>query len=530
MEQAQAQPIFRDTENLDQALAQDSGEIPSWLNNIPEDIDDAFYDALAPVAGRDASMPAQNSRATKKAGKHPAPAVSWDFPTTQDGIAIAFVQRHGQNVRFNHSIGKWFIWKGYYWELQETKLAFHWVRLVCREIAKKAADAEQKSLARGLRKVSTAAAVEVFAQADPAVAVTQNAFDRNPWLLGTPHGVVDLKTGNIIEAKREYLITKITSVSPKKGECNKWKKFLLEVTRGDEAMVRYIQQLTGYMLTGDTTEEILIFVYGGGGNGKTVFLNVIRNVLNLYAKAASMDMFMASKNDRHPTDLAMLAGARLVTASETEDGRAWAESRIKQLTGHDPITARFMRQDFFTFLPEFKLLLVGNHAPQLRNVDEAITRRFRVIPFLFKPEHPNKNLENELKEEYQEILQWMIEGCLDWQKNGLITPEAVNTFTKDYLDSQDTMKQWIDDCCEIDPSYECRIKYLFSSWEEYAKEANIFAGTKRSFVPKIIQRVNGFKRIASDNIAVIQGVRLTYDELNKAKDEDLKKRGLLPRN
>ena len=146
-------------------------------------------------------------------------------------------------------------------------------------------------------------------------------------------------------------------------------------------MMRFLQQIVGYCLTGDTREHALFFIYGPGGNGKSVFLNTVSAIIGDYATTAAMDTFVASKSDRHPTDLAGLRGARLVAASETEEGRAWAEAKIKAITGGDPISARFMRQDFFTYRPQFKLVIVGNHKPVLKNVDDAAERRFNIIPF-----------------------------------------------------------------------------------------------------------------------------------------------------
>src|SRR4029077_13979269 len=153
-------------------------------------------------------------------------------------------------------------------------------------------------------------------------------------------------------------------------------------------------------------------------NGKSVYLNILSSLMNDYATVAAMDTFAASKNDRHPTELAMLRGARMVTASETEEGRSWAESRIKQMTGGDPITARFMQKDFFTFPPAFKLTIIGNHKPMLRNVDDAARRRFNLVPFNRVPIKIDKQLGEKLKPEWPSILRWMIEGCLDWQKGG----------------------------------------------------------------------------------------------------------------
>ena len=198
-------------------------------------------------------------------------------------------------------------------------------------------------------------------------------------------------------------ITKLTAVAPAPtADCPRWLAFLDETTGGDADLIRFLQQWCGYCLTGETREHALVFVHGGGGNGKSVFLNTITRIMHDYATTAAMDTFTASKFDKHPTDLAMLRGARLVTASETEEGRAWAEARVKQMTGGDPITARFMRQDFFTFFPNFKLFIIGNHKPVLQNVDDAAKRRFNIVPFTRKPEKPDRELETKLAGEWPE--------------------------------------------------------------------------------------------------------------------------------
>ena len=182
-----------------------------------------------------------------------------------------------------------------------------------------------------------------------------------------------------------------------------------------------------------------------------------------YATTSAMETFTEAKGDRHPTDVAMLRGARLVTASETEEGKYWAESRIKQLTGGDKVSARFMRQDYFQFLPMFKLLIIGNHQPVLRNVDDAAKRRFNIIPFVYQPEVVDRELGEKLKSEYSAILRWMIEGCLDWQENGLVRPEVVDRSTQAYFEDQDFFGQWISEKCEVGSSYEDTTSALFAS-------------------------------------------------------------------
>ena len=209
-----------------------------------------------------------------------------------------------------------------------------------------------------------------------------------------------------------------------------------------------------------------------------------------YHTTAPIETFTASYSDHHPTDLAGLRGARLVTATETEEGRRWAESKIKSLTGGDKISARFMRQDFFEFVPAFKLMIAGNHKPGLRSVDEAIRRRLHLIPFAvtIPPAERDKNLVESLKIEWPGILAWMIDGCMDWQATGLQPPELVTEATAQYLEAEDAIAAWIDECCQRDPqAWESR-GALFSSWTAWATKAGEPAGSQKRFVQTIEAR------------------------------------------
>ena len=251
---------------------------------------------------------------------------------------------------------------------------------------------------------------------------------------------------------RRDLITKMTTVGP--GEtCPKWLEFLNRIFAGDQNLIAYIQRVLGYSLTGSVQEHALFFCHGTGGNGKGVLLGTWHKILGDYSAIAPMSTFTATQNERHPTELAMLRGARLVTAQETEDGERWAESKIKALTGGDPISARFMRQDFFTYQPSFKLIVAGNHRPSLRNVDEAIRRRFNLVPFTITIPLAERDpdLAEKLKEEWPGILAWAIEGCLEWQRIGLAPPSAVTKATEDYLTEEDAVGRFISECCERHP-------------------------------------------------------------------------------
>ena len=399
---------------------------------------------------------------------------------TEDGIALVFARLYQDVLRYCHHTGSWYQWTGKAWRREETKLAFTWARHTCRSVVSNLGATEQK--AATLAKAAAAAAVERFAQADRAFAVTSAIWDNDPFLLGTPGGTVDLRSGEMRPASQEDFITCLTAVAPAEvPDCPLWLKFLEQATNGDAALIRFLRAWCGYALTGDTREHSLLFIFGPGGNGKSVFLNTVIGIMAEYCRTAAMETFTASGGDRHPTDLAMLRGARLVTASETEEGRAWAESRIKQMTGGDPVTARFMRQDFFTYTPQFKLTIIGNNKPVLRNVDEAARRRFKLAPFLFKPQPPDRELEQKLRAEWPAILRWMIEGGLDWQRNGLVLPATVTAATADYFDEQDTLRQWIEECCECGAGKEDATRSLFASWQNFAKANGEDIGTAKRF-------------------------------------------------
>jgi putative DNA primase/helicase len=384
---------------------------------------------------------------------------------TEDSVALAFADRYRDELRFDHHVGKWYVWDGARWRCEDTCLAFFQARELVRELAKGMSDKVRLITS----KAAFCGSVERFARADRAFAVTSDVWDRDGYLLGTPAGTVDLRTGALMEAQPDHYITKATAVAPAEtADCPRWLQFLREATNNDQDLIDFLQQFCGYGLTGDTKEHALLFVYGGGGNGKTVFQNTISGIMGDYAVASAMETFVASSTDRHPTDLAMLRGARLVTASETEEGRAWAEARIKQMTGGDRIRARFMRQDFFEYLPQFKLLLIGNHQPSLRNVDDGARRRFNIVPFIHKPATPDRDLEAKLRAEWPGILRWTIEGCLIWQRAGLIRPQVVIEATEEYFEEQDSIRQWIEERCETGKGLADTSSNLFRSWSTWA--------------------------------------------------------------
>jgi putative DNA primase/helicase len=420
---------------------------------------------------------------------------------SEDTIALAFTSRYRDKLRFDHDAGRWYEWDGTRWKPDTRFRAFHYARELSRDIG------EQK---RALCKASVAGGAERFARSAPEHSVTSEVWDSNPMLLGTPSGTIDLTSGRRIAPDPGQHITKLTSIGPADGPPTRWLSFLAEALGRDDETIAFIKRWAGYCLTGTTREHTLLFAYGPGGNGKSVFLNTVAAILGDYATTAAMDTFTASRNERHSTELAMLRGARLVTASETEEGRKWADARVKQLTGGDPITARFMRKDFFTFRPAFKLMIAGNHMPVLSNVDEAMKRRLAIVPFIHKPPEPDLSLEDRLRAEHGQILAWAIEGCLEWQRDGLGRPNRVSAATAEYFDDQDLFAHWLEERCiqdGIGSMWELPAK-LYRDWCDYAKAAGEDPGPIKSMKPKLER--NGFPAAKTMGLRVYRGLKLKH--------------------
>jgi putative DNA primase/helicase len=267
--------------------------------------------------------------------------------------------------------------------------------------------------------------------------------------------------------------------------------FLNTIFAKDQDIITYVQTFFGYTLTGVTTEHAMLFFHGAGANGKSVLVSTIAGILGEYHRVAPIDTFTATGFSRHSTDLAGLMGARLVTAHETEEGAKWAEAKLKALTGGDKITAQFMRQDYFDYVPAFKLVITGNHKPGLQGVDEAMRRRLNLIPFNVTIPKANRDpcLAEKLKAEWPGILTWMIEGCLLWQEEGALNPpQPVVAATDEYLESEDAVATWIADRCELKASYEDTAAELFKSWKDWAELMREPAGSAKALSNKLQQR------------------------------------------
>jgi putative DNA primase/helicase len=421
-----------------------------------------------------------------------------------DALALRFTERHGDDLRFTAAWGRWSVWDGSVWRSDETLRVFDLARRVCRE---QSAGCSDERLASRIASAMTVSACERLARADRRHAATVDQWDSDPWLLNTRGGMVDLRNGAMRPARREDYATKITAAAPG-GECPLWKSFLSRITGGDEELQGFLQRMSGYALTGVTREHALFFLYGLGANGKSVFVNTLSGVMGDYARTAPIEAFIDSKSERHPTDLAGLQGARLVSATETEDGRRWAESKLKALTGGDKIAARFMRADFFEFTPQFKLVVAGNHRPGLRTVDEAMRRRFNLVPFTvtIPPGERDLQLAENLRKEWGAILQWAIDGCLAWQNEGLRAPKAVSEATAEYLAAEDALARWLEDRTEKRDGAWVSATALFADWTAWAESNREYTGTQKRFSENLAAR--GYAQARTKAARGFSGLRL----------------------
>lgn len=345
--------------------------------------------------------------------------------------------------------------------------------------------------AKRLSSYGAARALTEMVRQDRFFRAGSGTFNIDPYDLGVPGGVVNLKTGQLRPRRPEDRITKQTSVEPEKGEPTRWLDFLHTVMRGDDEMVRYLQILGGYCLTGDTTESKWFFLYGGGRNGKSTYLNVIGRIVADYYRNGQTETFMQSHGDRHPADLAALQGARMVTAMEVPDNRFWNVVRIKQMTGGDPVTARVMRGDDFSYIPQYKLLFTGNELPRLRGVDEALRRRLHLIPFTYTITEAEKDGDLPrylIEEEGGRILNWLIEGARLWFKKGLPSPEKIREATEEYMDDNDIIGQFIEEELEEAKGAETDTKEMYQAFRRFTENANEWQGRQKWLTQQLKQK------------------------------------------
>lgn len=486
---------------------------------------------------------------------------------TDLGNAKRLVRLYGRGMRYVLQWG-WLVWDSKRWARDETGQVMRWAKRTALSLyddaARLTAEAEQaitdardaaaagddalseaaNEKAKGLMKRARAVAswaeqsqqrarisgmIELAASELPVVARVAD-FDTDPWALNVDNGTVDLRTGQLRPHRREDLITKLCPVAyDPSATAPLWDTFLAQISGTDadpgarDELIAYKRRVYGYALTADVGEQAFFMLWGTGANGKSTELNAIHGVLgDDYAWHVPTETLLHKQNGGGiPNDVARLRGMRFVTAIEADAGRHLAEGLVKQLTGGDPITARFMRAEFFTFFPTHKLFLATNHKPTIWGSDHAIWRRIKLIPYTVTiPEADrDKDLLAKLLEEAPGILAWLVKGCLLWQRDGLQQPKAVTAATAHYKDEQDIIGEFLSDCCVLQDGAQVTKPDLYAAYLSWCEEAKEKPLTKRTFGSKLQERGIEDTRTNRARIWVGIGLQVTPQQATLADPE-----------
>lgn len=438
------------------------------------------------------------------------------FQLSDMGNAERLVAAHGQDFRFAPNWNKWLVWEEGRWSVDYTleieRRAKDTVRRIYGEAQQAADDAERKRTAAwALQSESGHRIAEMTKLARPSLTVTPGELDTDPYLLCCANGVLDLRTGELLEPRRENYITKRTQVAyDAKALCPTWERVLERVLPDKEAR-SYVQKAVGYTLTGDVSEQCLFFLFGEGKNGKTTFIETISAVLGDYFRKTRSDTLMLKRNAGIPNDVAALFGSRLVTVSEISTGQTLDEGLVKDLTGGDTIAARFLHAEVFNFKAGFKLWLYGNHKPTIRGKDEGIWRRIRLIPFLvtIPKEERDTHLTEKLARELPGILRWGVQGCLMWQKEGFCEPPAILDAVNEYRREQDALSDFLVSVCVFDRPEQVTKKELWSVYEAWAQSTGEESfDTQRRFNEEVKKRPGVKDGRGAGNVAIWKGIGL----------------------
>jgi putative DNA primase/helicase len=431
--------------------------------------------------------------------------LGWDAPNMREqrqsymrtdlGNAERFVAAYQGRVRWCPARKSWLVWGGqrYVWDDrgENVKMAHHAARGIFHEAAHAKDEDEQKAIAKwAVSSQSESRINAMLSQAKPYLAVGMEELDRDPWLINCQNGTLDLRTGRLKDHDPADLITRIAPVEyDPEATCPRFERFLHE-TLVDDEVIRFVKRYAGYTLTGITRERIMAILYGSGKNGKTTLVELLHEALGDYARNTDVETLLIRKYAGVGNDVAALKGARFVSAAEVEKGRRLAESKLKQLTGRDTVTARFLFGENFDFKPEFKLWLSTNNKPVIQGTDDAIWDRLRLIPFTqrFDGAKADPLLSDKLRDELAGVFAWMVEGCLQWQEHGLGEPESVTEATQQYREDMDTLAAFFEDRCVLGERLMTPASRLYKTYQLWCDEAGEHAETQKMFGMRLSER------------------------------------------
>ncbi len=411
------------------------------------------------------------------------------------GNAEKFVDMHGNRVRWCPALKSWLFYDGRRWARDErgevVKLAHLTARSRLQDAASEEDPAKQKEIAKFAISSQNEGRINgMLSQAKPYLAVCMDELDRDPWVINCLNGRLDLRSRHLHPHEATDLITKLAPVEyDPEADCPRFKKYLKE-TLLDEAPISFVKRYAGYTLTGITQERLFAILYGFGKNGKTTLVELLQDVMGDYATNTDTETILAKKYQGVGNDVAALKGARFVSAAEVEKGRRLAESKVKQLTGSDTVTARFLFGEHFSFRPEFKLWLSTNNKPVIQGTDDAIWDRIRLIPFTqrFEGVKADPKLPEKLREELPGVFAWLVEGCLEWQEHGLDEPDSVRAATGQYRAEMDTLAAFFEDRCVIREGVMVPASLLYKQYQLWCDAAGENAETQKLFGMRLSER------------------------------------------
>jgi P4 family phage/plasmid primase-like protien len=458
-------------------------------------------------------------------GREPSDS-SDKFNLTDMGNAGRFARDHGRKVRYCHDYGGFLIFDGKRWQRdrkrQAEALAKETTRGIYGEAQKAQDEDERKKLAKWAMHSESRTRLEAMlfcARSEPGIPIAPDDLDSDNRLLNAQNGTITLDTGDLDAHNPLDHITKLAPIEyDPNAEAPTWEGFLERVLPS-ESLRRFVQQAVGHSLLGEATEEVLFFLYGTGANGKSTFINTILETLGDYARQAPPEL-LTIKGLSHPTELANLKGARFVASVEVEEGKRLAESLVKQLTGRDRISARFMRQDFFDFKPTHTIFLAANHKPVVRGTDLAIWRRIKMIPFTvtIPEDERDPKLQQKLRAELPGVLAWAVRGCLDYLKRGLIEPDEVRAATEAYRTEMDVLAAFIEECCVISARVEAKATPLYNIYKGWCDVSGEKPETQRAFGSRLTER--GFERKKRGGVYYWQGIGILADSPGSGPSEE----------
>lgn len=459
----------------------------------------------------------------RRPAARPAPVTTpKTYNFTDLGNARRMVDVFGQDMMYISAWDSWHLWDGGQWVKDDTeeimRLAKRTVARMYEEASQLADDARRQDLIKwslSSESRKRLADMVTLARSEEGISQSHERLNQNHMLLNCANGTVDLTTGKRRPHDRADLLTKQIPIAYNPAApCPTWLGFLNDIMLGDQKMIDFLQRAIGYTLTGDVREQALFFMYGGGSNGKSTFINALMGLLGQYSMKAPTEMIMQKYGGPSiPNDVAKLPGARLVVVAELEEGRKLAESLIKDMTGGDPMTARFMRSEWFEFIPTHKLWMYGNHKPVITGTDNGIWRRIHLIPFLqkFEEHEKDKDMPAKLRAEYAGILAWAVQGCLLWQRDGLLLPDQVKEATANYRSEMDTMTRFIEERCFVSDAVSVRFSDLRATYEQWCLANGLTAEGGRKFGNSLTDR--GFTAFnGHSNVAMRRGIALLQED------------------